>query len=242
MAGTVTEASSSLASELLLNKIMNGQVQTSTGKSITAAGRALSSKLSSNAYEMRVAEKNMVYGEGLVSAAQNELSGIRDQLTNLKASLLDLRDGGAAGQTPTAIAELGKEAAEVKAQVSAALGSKYNGVALNAATAIELNAGNGMTIKVLGGGAMALSTVMNALSAIATKGDVATAITAIDSAVEEILGREATYSATIKALQNRQVLLADQGASLDNTAASQSVTGMNGASNLLSAMLGNTEV
>lgn len=241
MAGTVTEASSSLASELLLNKIMNGQVQTSTGKSITAAGRALSSKLSSNAYELRVAEKNMVYGEGLVSAAQSELSGIRDQLTNLKASLLDLRDGGAAGQTAGAIEKLGKEAAEVKAQVSAALGSKYNGVVLNTAAAINLNSGNGMSISVLGD-QMTLTTLLDKLTGVKNMTGVKDAITAIDSAVEDILGQEAKYSATIKALQNRQILLADQGAGLDNTAASQSVTGMNGASNLLNAMLGNTEV
>lgn len=240
MAGTVTEAPSSLASELLLNKIMNGQVQTSTGKSITAAGRALSSKLSSNAYEMRIAEKNMVYGEGLVSAAQSELSGIRDQLTNLKASLLDLRDGGAAGQTAGAIQKLAKEAGEVKNQVEAALNGKYNGEAWNTGTAIKLNAGNGTSISVLGD-KLTLTTLLATLAAI-TKGKLAGAITKIDSAVEDILGQEAKYSATIKALQNRQILLADQGASLDNTAASQSVTGMNGASNLLNAMLGNTEV
>lgn len=241
MAGTVTEASSSLASELLLNKIMNGQVQTSTGKSITAAGRALSSKLSSNAYELRVAEKNMVYGEGLVSAAQSELSGIRDQLTNLKASLLDLRDGGDAWQNTAAITKLGKEAAEVKEQVSVALGSKYNGVVLNTGAAIKLNSGNGMSISVLGD-KLDLSGLLATLAAITNMAGVKGAITAIDSAVEDILGHEAKYSATIKSLQNRQILLADQGAGLDNTAASQSVTGMNGASNLLNAMLGNTEV
>ena len=49
MAGTVSSTTSSLASELLLNKIMNGQVQTSTGKSVTAAGRAVANRLSSTA-------------------------------------------------------------------------------------------------------------------------------------------------------------------------------------------------
>ncbi len=246
MSGTITQASSSLASELLLNKIMNGQLETSTGMSITAAGRALSSKLSSEAYETRVAEKNMVYGEGLVSAAQSELSNIRDQLTNMKKSLLDMQNSNGVSST-TLIKELGKEMEEGFAQISAAFAATYDGKALlNSADAIKLNAGNGMEISVLGDN---IATAMKgdlrsnlANGAVKSTTTIKAAITAVDTAIDQILGYESQYSATIKALQNRQILLADEGASLDTAASAQGVAGLNGASNLLNVMLGNTEV
>ncbi len=244
MSGTVTHASSSLASELLLNKIMNNQVETSTGRSITAAGRALSSKLSSEAYALRAAEKNMIYGEGLVSAAQNELSGIRDQLNSLKSSLQDI--DATNGLTKGLIAELAEEMNEGKAQIDKALKSKYNNVELlTGGGSAALNAGNGMSIKVLADNVndgTALKEALGALTSITNAAKVTEAITKIDSAIEEILGQEAKYSADIKALQNRQILLADHGASLDSAASAQSLMANNGASNLLNAMLGNTEV
>lgn len=245
MAGTVSSTTSSLASELLLNKIMNGQVQTSTGKSVTAAGRAVANRLSSTAYELRTAEKNMVYGEGFVSAAQGEISSLKDQLTSMKKNLMDVYNNQAASGTDFANAALaGREAyAQYFASMS---GAVYNGKSLLAsATKMDLNAGNGMTISVLGdnlkGKGSLATNLKSAISAVNNKATASAALTAINNAISIMEGYEAKYGEDIKALQNRQLLLADEGASLDSTAAAQSVASLSGASNLLSAMLGDTE-
>ena len=243
MAGTINEATSSLASELLLNKIMNGQVQTSTGKTVTAAGRAVSSRLSSDAYELRTAEKNMAYGEGMVTAAQTQLTGIRDQLNSLKKNLLDVQNTTAA--TSADFKAVGSMITDVYSQISAAIaGAEYNGQKLlNSTTKVSLNAGNGMSIKVLG--YKADTTV---LKEIKTKGasvkDAATAKTAaeqIDTAIDQILKAESRYGESIKGLQNQQLILEDQGASMDAAAAGQSIAANNGASNLLAGLLGETK-
>lgn len=245
MAGTVSSTTSSLASELLLNKIMNGQVQTSTGKSVTAAGRAVANRLSSTAYELRTAEKNMAYGEGFVSAAQGEISSLKDQLTSMKKNLMDVANNQAANGTDFKNASV--DAIEAYSQYSAAMSkAMYNGKSLLASSSkLDLNAGNGMTISVLGDNlkskASLLGTVRTALAGVVDKATATGALTKINNAISMLEGYEAKYGEDIKALQNRQLLLADQGASLDSTAAAQSVASLSGASNLLSAMLGDTQ-
>lgn len=244
MAGTVSSTTSSLASELLLNKIMNGQVQTSTGKSVTAAGRAVANRLSSTAYELRTAEKNMVYGEGLVSAAQSEVSSLKDQLINMKKNLLDVTNNQAA--TTADFKSAGVEYKEAMVQYEKALtGAQYNGQNLfgNTAKSQALNAGNGMTISVLGDKLAGNGTVLTNAKGV-TVSNLTTAKSAvdkIDEAISALEGIEAKYGEDIKALQNRQLLLADEGASLDTTAAAQSVASLSGASNLLASMLGDTQ-
>lgn len=241
MAGTVNGATSSLASELLLNKIMNGQVKTSTGKTVSAAGRAISSRLGSDAYSARAAESNMAYGEGLASSAQNEVSSIKDQLLKTKQNLLGVLANTAA--TSADFATVASAAQGVFKNLSATVaGAKYNGQRLLGNTAISLNAGNGMKMDVPAvKGASIMTPVRVALFATAANATTANAsLTAINTAIDNLIKQEAMLSDSVKALQNRQLLLADQGANLDNAAASQSLADMGGASNLLSSMLGET--
>lgn len=246
MAGTVSSTTSSLASELLLNKIMNGQVQTSTGKSVTAAGRAVANRLSSTAYELRTAEKNMAYGEGLVSAAQSEVSSLKDQLVNMKKNLLDVANNQAA--TSTDFKNAGGAAVEAYTQYKGALdNAKYNDQVLFGNTTQKLNAGNNMILSVLGDDLKSKGCLTDTLKGklgaktVTNKTNAEAAVSAIDSAISVLEGYEAEYGEDIKALQNRQILLADEGASLDATAAAQSVASLSGASNLLASMLGDTQ-
>ncbi len=237
MAGTVSSATSSLASELLLNKIMNGQVQTSTGQTITAAGRALSSNLSGDAYKARVAETNMAYGEGLVSAAQNELSSLKDQLLLAKQQIIDVQNRNSA-----TVGDWKKVAADTKAMVQAAYNqatvAQYNGKTLVANKSVSLNTGNG-SISVLVGLNVKTTDIRGATAIKGdTKGDLAASLKTLDKAINALIHQEATAAGQIKAVQNKALLLADQGANLDSAAASQSVASMSGANNLLSAMLG----
>lgn len=242
MAGTVSSATSSLASELMLNKLMNGQAKTSTGQTITAAGRAMSYSLSNDAYTDRVAKTNMDYGEGLVTAAQSEVTSIKDRLTKIRADLESARTNDSA--TGTLFVELGKQAQAVAQSIaSEAKLASYNGKALfTSAGTIKLNAANGLTISVLGKtlgvGTGALKTDLGGVN---NRTTAKTAIDSIDAAINKLITLESDYGNSIKNLQNRALLLSDQGASLDEASAAQSVAALSGAGNLLSNMLGGSE-
>lgn len=241
MAGTISSATSSLASELMLNKLMNGQAKTSTGQTITAAGRAMSYSLSNDAYTDRVAKTNMDYGEGLVTAAQAEITSMKDRLTKIRADLESARTNNSA--TKTLFTELANQAKAVASAINAeATLASYNGKSLFSANVVSLNAANGLTIDVLGKtvgfGTAALKAALGAAS---NRTLAATAITAIDTAINKIITMESDYGNAIKNLQNRALLLSDQGASLDGASAAQSVASLSGAGNLLSNMLGGSE-
>lgn len=241
MAGTVSSATSSLASELMLNKLMNGQAKTSTGQTITAAGRAMSYALGNDAYADRVAKTNMDYGEGLVTAAQAEITSMKDRLTKIRADLESARTNDSA--TATLFTELGKQAKAVASAInSEAKLASYNGKSLFKASAINLNAANGLTISVLGKTVgFGTAALKNSLGAVTNRATATAAITAIDTAINNIITRESDYGNAIKNLQNRALLLSDQGASLDGASAAQSVASLSGAGNLLSNMLGGSE-
>lgn len=243
MSGTVSSATSSLASELMLNKIMNGQAKTSTGQTITAAGRAMSYNLSNDAYTDRVAKTNMDYGQGLLTAAQSELTSMKTQLTEIRKNLENARSNDSA--TSTLFKSLGDQAKAVLTEIKTIAGTaKYNNKSLFGAAAINLNAANGVTVDVLGKtltdvGITGLSAVFG--TTIKNKTTAGNAITAIDAAINDIISTEAEYANKLLTLQNRALLLSDQGASLDEASAAQSVASLSGAGNLLSSMLGGTE-
>lgn len=240
MAGTITSATSSLASELLLNKIMNGQVQTSTGQTVTAAGRTLSSTLGAKGYAAKVGVTNMEYGEGLVLAAQNQITSLKDQLQQIKQNIIDVqnRDGATSTDVKAVLVEAKRAWSVAFAQASKAT---YNGETLATAGVKSLNNGRGGTIDVLGSAINLRTAVVKKYSAFGT--NAAKALTSITTAINTLMNLESAAQNQIKAVQNEALLLEDQGANLDVAAASQGVTAMSGANNLLSTMLGgNTNV
>ncbi len=240
MSGTVTQASSNLAAELLLNKIMNNQVETSTDRGITAAGRALSSRLNGEAQKLYAAESNMAYGEELVTAAQSGLSELKVQLENLRNQIAAVADKN--GMSTLTFSGVNDIANDAFARMSAAAAnSNFNGQKLLTGATLSLNAGNDMNIEVLGFNAQTVvNSVKNLNITNATAAD--TALGKVNAAISQLSNAEARYGATIQALSDRQALLVDQGASLENAAVAQSMMKAGGASNLLNAMLGNTEV
>lgn len=243
MAGTVSSATSSLASELLLNKIMNGTAQTSTGASITAAGRAVSQRLSTEAYDLRTAVKNMDYGMGYAQAAQGEVSSLRDQLIKMRKELNDVYNNQAAKSDDFRNAQ-GK-GMQLFAQFSAAVsGAMYNGVCLFHAGAGEtLNAGNKLQFTLATANSATMKEgIQTALAAVTNRVKACQAMDTINKAITYMQKVENRFSGDVTALQNRQLILEDQASNLDNTAAAQSTMDLNGAGNLLNAMLGNSTI
>lgn len=240
MAGTVSPTSSNLASELLLNKIMNGSVKTSTGQTVTAAGRSIAQSLSGEAYKARSAEANMAYGYGLVEAAQSQASNMKSQLLKLKESLTGISQNDQAKAADFAV--VAEQAKTIGNNIdSAQTNAKYNGQSLFSTAGVSLTAGDGITVQVALG--KALSTGIGSLKAFAftNKAGAAQALTKVNTAIQSLIQKEASYSASMVDLQNRQLLLANDGANLDTASAAQGLVGMSGAGNLLSSMLGNTD-
>lgn len=244
---TINSTQSSFASELLLNKLMNGQVQSSTGKTVTAAGRAISYAMSGKAYEANVAEANMINGAGLVSAAQAEVTNVKDQLDKLKKDMIAMQNTD--GVTSTQIKSLGSMAKTVMSSLGTNLdAATYNGKTLFDGTAKTLNAGDGQTISVLdkavGTGTGKLKSLLAKVGTTLKNTTALTAaVTAVDDAINEMIQYMSDYSYSLKEVQNRALILAEKGESLNAAASGQAITGVSGANGLLDNILGgNTTV
>lgn len=240
---TITPSQSSFASELLLNKLMNGQVQSSTGKTVTAAGRALSYAMSGKAYEYNVAEANMINGAGMVSAAQAEVTNVKDQLDKLKKDMVTLQN--TSGAKATEIKALGATAKTVLDAIGSSLSkAKYNNMSLFDGAGQTLKAGDNSTIKVLGqtvsltvGKLKVLSTLVGSAK-LTNLAKLSSSITAVDDAINEMLQYMSNYSYSLKEVQNRALILAEKGESLNAAASGQAITGVSGANGLLDNILG----
>ena len=242
---SINPAQSSFASELLLNKLMNGQVQSSTGKTVTAAGRAISQAMSGKAYEVNVAEANMINGAGLVSAAQAEVTNVKDQLDKLKKDMIAMKNTD--GVTSTQIKSLGAQAKNLMTTISDNIAkATYNGVKLFDGSAASLNAGDGMKITVL---SQKLDTTKTSYSigklatlvgagTLKNAASLDTALTAIDAAIDEMIQYSSDYSYSLKEVQNRALILAEKGENLNAAASGQAISGVSGANGLLNSILG----
>ncbi len=77
MATTITSTlsqDSDFASELLLNRVMNGQAEPSSGMTVTAANRALASKFDATSYNYNVLAENVAEGMTIVDTTQDALT------------------------------------------------------------------------------------------------------------------------------------------------------------------------
>lgn len=83
------------ASELLLNRVMNGQQEPESGKTITAANRALASKFDATSYTYGVLAENAAVGKTIVDTTQNALTELLDQVKSVGQNLTGL-DGSTA--------------------------------------------------------------------------------------------------------------------------------------------------
>ncbi|MDR2574229.1 MAG: hypothetical protein LBC94_07825 [Desulfovibrio sp.] len=236
--GTLIQGGGDLAAELILNKIMNGQLKTSTGKTVTAAGRTMAARLSSEGYAAGAAAAAVSSGIGYVQAAQSQTSEmvakLQEMRNNLAAAADDDAVKAAAAQAETMMTYLSSELATAKIGNQNLFGS----------TTLDINAGMGATIGVLGKDvATDLSTLDSAagFSTLATSGgSTDTAIGAIDAAIAALNGYIADYAIQYKQLTDRAAVLNDLGAGFDEAAQGQSITATQGASGLLAAMLGGT--
>ncbi len=215
-------STSSMASELLLNKIMNGQIQTDSGKTITAGTRAASSALSRSALTPALDSATVAQGVAYANDYQSRLTEAIDYLTNLDKTLAGATDAEATALQANAVTFLGTIQA-----------SKINGVTAFAATPTALNAqlGDGATMAI-GGKAGALINTYAGLTGTASelRTGITTALTGLNSELSSV-------SLQIQTLQGRSDLLDDVAATYSDAAANQYIVDTDSTQSLLENVL-----
>ena len=231
--GTLIQGGSDLAAELVLNKIMNGQLKTSTGKTVTAAGRTMASRLNSEGYAAGAAAGAVSSGIGYVQAAQSQTS-------EMVAKLQEMRNNLAAATDDAAVVAAATQANDMMTYLNKLQISEVgNQLLFNSGSITEISAGMGAKIGILGKDVDAVLTALD-FTSIATLTNAAAAIDDIDTAIAALNGHIADYAIQYKQLTDRAAVLNDLGAGFDEAAQGQSITATQGASGLLAAMLGGT--
>ncbi len=222
---TISSTTSSMASELLLNKIMNGQLETDSGKTVTAGTRSSAAALSNEALTPALESAEVKKGEAYATEFQSHVTEAVNYLTNLQAAV-----SGAANDTAAAALLTG-----AKTFLATIQGTTINGVTPLAAaspTALTASLGNGQTLTIGGTAATDLATFTS--SAATTK---ATILTAIQTAITELNESVATTGLQVQTLRGRSALYDDIAATYSDAASQQYITDVSDSTDLLENVL-----
>lgn len=226
------------ASELVLNRIMNGQLKSDTGKTVTAGGRATAAKFDATAHANAVVATNVSKGMTLAQGAV-------DAMTELAAKVKKLQElAGTASDDDEAKAY----ATDIKDHIDKILATKVDGVTvLGNATANPndlgvVNLGLGSGTLTLYHDINANDTAFNKLYvaldtfkvANATPNDTNDKCTA---ALEYLYQQIALAGSQAETLNNRYEMVNDLNTTYKTASDMQAVTGGGSASSLLSQII-----
>ncbi|MBQ7607732.1 MAG: hypothetical protein IJU76_07140 [Desulfovibrionaceae bacterium] len=219
------------SSDLLLNKVMNGQYSATSGKTITLAGRINASQLDTQATKYAVQAENVREGAVYADAVANALSEFADIAKR-------------AGQINASMSgEALKEAATgLKAELAELVKTKAdNGTDLFGASGPTVDLGQGAGTITLGqnsanGGISALSSALSTLA----EGSNITATgsgNTLEVAQTKLLGEISDASAKAALLENRYTSLNDLISSYKNASDDQVVNAGGNSTSLLNNLL-----
>lgn len=218
------------SSDLLLNKVMNGQYSATSGKTVTLAGRLNAQTLDTQATQYAVQAENVRKGAVYADAAANGLSELADIAK--RAGQINASMSGEA---------LKAAAAGLVAEFNAIKTLKAdNGTSLFDATGPTVDLGQGVGTIALGintsGGIASLSAALGSLSG-------GTNITAtgtandIEKAQAQLLGEISNASAKAALLENRYNSLNDLLSSYQSASNDQVVNAGGNSTSLLNNLL-----
>ncbi|MBE6440883.1 MAG: hypothetical protein E7022_00920 [Desulfovibrio desulfuricans] len=234
-----TTINNDFASELVLNRIMNGQIKSDTGKTVTAAGRVMASRLDATAFANSVTAANVSSGLTFAQGAQDALT----ELVSKVKKLQELASGAVSDEEARAYST------SLKTDIDAILNTKIDGksvlgTAAGGGTLPSVNLGLGSSSLNVGIDVNASGTKFNALyallgqtgftRAVATPGDAADAIT---DAINELNAAIATVGSQYDTMNNRYQMLNDLNETYHAASDMQAVTAGGSASSLLSRIL-----
>ena len=231
---------SDLAAELLLNKIMNGQIKTESGKTVTAGTRAKSSELNRQAIEPSIASANVKAGTAKALEIQTHLTEAKTYFENLDKAL--------AGATLDTAKSLAKDAQTYIANLAL---REVDGVAVfNAGSTTDVSLGVGTESLALGGIALdtafavadtGLTASLAGILAATDDTTLATAVgkarTGLDDAIDVSNAGLGLTGMQVSTLEGRSVILDDIAATYTDAATKQSIVATGGASGLLNNVL-----
>ncbi len=239
MSNSISGFGSELSAELTLNKIMNGQLQTESGRTVNAASRQQSVNLNQEAEAINAINPTL-------KAESAELYELQGMASELRLVLTDLYSAANA-ETPdlATIANLGDAAAALH---TAMAGNSFYG-----ATAKELDLGLGAAVD-FGGENTDVETLMTAVGTLAgsTSANIAANVTAFNSSydgdptagtpvpsgIDALINLESSLGNQYNILANRTALNDDLVSTYTETASNEYVQGINGSTDLLNNVIG----
>ncbi|MBO4300045.1 MAG: hypothetical protein J5861_00425 [Desulfovibrio sp.] len=209
--------SNDFASELALNRVMNGQTVPESGRGLNAASRALASGLDATALGYGVVAAN-------VASARTLVEGAQDAITELVSQVRHLGDL-CAGASSDAMAQ--SLAASVKQNIDALLQTEVQGVKVlgNSGRVVSLGLGNSDSMTVgqadINRSGSKFAALYNALTGGLTR---ASAQGLCEDAVHELTAAIGTQGTQYRILSNRYDMLNDLIGTCHMASDSQSVT------------------
>lgn len=225
------------SSQLLLNKIANGQLRSESGKTITMAGIANAARLDANAKALGSVAANVATGVVLAEGAQGLMTEIRAQVQKLG----ELAQSGATSGVSNVSNYVNMTLQPVVNSINTLLQSQVDGVQVLGAGAgttrnivVDTN-GNSVTVGGLdlNTSGTKLNTALTSLSSITDSSGLTTLASTAADAVDELSGRIQTQGAQTSFLKNRADSLNDMIASHTKASLRQVVTAGGSASSLL---------
>lgn len=222
------ERNTDFAAELLINRVMNGQLETKNGKTINAASRLMATRHDATAFSCDVLAENVAWGKTIVQGTQNALTELVDQVKKIRETF----------SVDDASVRNSDIASSFVDQLNAILQTEVNGLqVLSSGTGLDLNIGiNSQDFINIGNADVssgsAFSTLYNKLST--TGVDYSTISDDCDKALEELFEAIANQGVKYKILDNRYVMLNDLASSYHDASDDQAVN-MGGSMSVLNA-------
>ena len=223
------------AAELVINRIMNGQLETKDGKTINAAGRLMATRHDATAYTYGALAENVAYGKTIVEGTENALTELKSQIEHIRDifSADDL-------QNTQDLAE------SLLDNLDAILATEINGVKVldNTGFDVTLSIDGNETIKIGQGdarGGTYFGTLYNELDALKTNTPIAPStslptqsdiVNHCNDALTELIAKIGTEGQNWGILDNRYVMYNDL-ASTYHTASDDQVVHMGGSMSIL---------
>ncbi len=228
-----------LAAELLLNKIMNGQLDPGTGKTVTSGTRSMSSELRRDAVGPSVASAAVKKSVSTAQEIQTRLTEASDYFQAL--------DKNVAGANALSAKRLAEDAQAFITQLNA---TKVDGKSVFGTETIDANLGTSGDVLKLGNtglsaamsGADAGLSGLAALSGGSTDAEIQTAIDAARTAFDPIIdlanAQIGVGAMQISTLEGRSSVLDTIAGDFAEAANNQFVTNTGSATNLLNNVVG----
>lgn len=211
------------SAELLLNKVMNKQLKTQNGNTITLTGRMNASKLDAQAQSYGVLAENVAKGATIATATQNALT-----------EMLSLAKKAQEANVMTDTDQMKKLGKELQNQYSALISTQVEGVSvLQGSTAFDLGLGSGNLTLGLGNNSSFLSSLNTALGSISGGSSASN----LDTIVNDLYGLLSVEGTKADLVNNRYDAINDLVSSYKTASDNQVVTEGGSATSLLNSLL-----